>query len=55
MIMTYIGLIVTGVIPHESLEPGEPRRLINGIDYDGRICGIDSGVKVRRSSHLEGL
>ncbi|CAM9740877.1 unnamed protein product [Ascophyllum nodosum] len=45
--MTALGLVVTGTIPHESLEPGKPQRLINGIDYNGRICGIDSGVEDR--------
>lgn len=44
--MTCLGLVVTGVIPHESLEPGDPRRLLNGIDYESRICGVDSGVEV---------
>lgn len=44
--MTVLGLIVTGMIPHPGLEPGNPKRLINGIDYDGRICGVGSAVKV---------
>lgn len=44
--MTVLGFIVTGAIPNASLEPGDPRRLINGIDYDGRICGVDPEVKV---------
>lgn len=44
--MTVLGFIVTGAIPNGSLEPGDPRRLISGIDYDGRICGVDSEVKV---------
>lgn len=44
--MTLLGLIVTGVIPSEGLEPGNPRRLLNGIDYEGRICGVDTEVKV---------
>ncbi|CAM9104071.1 unnamed protein product, partial [Phaeothamnion confervicola] len=43
--MTIIGLIVTGVISNPNLEPGVPARLINGIDYQNRICGVDSGVK----------
>ncbi|CAM9299589.1 unnamed protein product, partial [Laminaria digitata] len=43
--MTLLGLIVTGAIPNDSLEPGNPRRLINGIDYDGRICGVDADVE----------
>lgn len=47
--MTLLGLIVTGLIPDESLEPGDPRRLINGIDYDGRICGVDTDVEVSYS------
>lgn len=46
VVMTYLGLIVTGVVPSETLEPGNPQRLVNGIDYDGRICGVDSDVKV---------
>lgn len=50
--MTILGLIVTGVVSHESLEPGDPRRLLNGIDYDGRICGVDSAVKVRQNISL---
>lgn len=44
--MTLLGLIVTGMIPAEGLEPGNPKRLINGIDYEGRICGVGSEVKV---------
>ena len=47
--MTLLGLIVTGAIPNESLEPGDPRRLINGIDYDGRICGVDADVEVNNA------
>lgn len=45
--MTLLGLIVTGMIPHSGLEPGNPKRLINGIDYEGRICGVGSEVKVQ--------
>lgn len=44
--MTFLGLIVMGIIPNDYLEPGNPQRLLNGIDYDGRICGVDSGVEV---------
>lgn len=46
--MTLLGLIVTGAIPNDNLEPGDPRRLINGIDYDGRICGVDAEVEVNK-------
>ena len=44
--MTFLGLIVTGIIPAEGLEPGNPKRLLNGIDYEGRICGVGTEVKV---------
>lgn len=46
--MTMLGLIVTGVIPHDGLEPGNPKRLINGIDYEGRICGVGTQVQVNQ-------
>eukprot|EP00903_Cladosiphon_okamuranus_P019573 g18001.t1 len=47
--MTLLGLVVTGMIPHEGLEPGNPKRLINGIDYEGRICGVGTEVKEREN------
>lgn len=34
--MTYLGL--------DGIKHGDPEVLINGIDYDGRICGVDDGV-----------
>jgi hypothetical protein len=43
--MTIIGLIVTGAIQDDSLQTGNPYRLTNAMDYEGSICGIDSGVK----------
>lgn len=43
--MTIIGLIVLGAIRDDHLSTGNPYRLTNAIDYDGRICGFDSGVK----------
>merc|ERR1719502_2347330 len=46
--MTILGMIVTGRIPNERLPPGEPLRLINGMDYLGGICGLDA--KTRRSN-----
>jgi len=42
--MTVLGLIVTGLITNDYLSAGDPRRLINPIDYNGRICGVGSGV-----------
>jgi len=43
--MTIIGLIVLGAIKDDALQPGNPYRLTNTIDYQGNICGISSGVK----------
>ena len=42
--MTVLGLIVTGLIENDNLTAGDPRRLINPIDYNGRICGVGTGV-----------
>lgn len=42
--MTVLGLIVTGLIKNDSLTAGDPRRLINPIDYNGQICGVGTGV-----------
>jgi len=43
--MTGVGLVVTGFVKDKNLPTGNPRRLINSIDYDGRICGYDEAVK----------
>lgn len=43
--MTVLGLIVTGLIKDKYLTEGDPRRLINAIDFNGRICGVGSGVE----------
>ncbi len=44
--MTGVGLVVTGLVNEGNtvLPTGDPRRLLNPVDYDGRICGVDSGV-----------
>eukprot|EP00596_Hydrurales_sp_CCMP1899_P007026 CAMPEP_0119035114 /NCGR_PEP_ID=MMETSP1177-20130426/2080_1 /TAXON_ID=2985 /ORGANISM="Ochromonas sp, Strain CCMP1899" /LENGTH=377 /DNA_ID=CAMNT_0006993035 /DNA_START=379 /DNA_END=1509 /DNA_ORIENTATION=+ len=42
--MTIIGLIVTGVISSPTLQKGNPYRLLNAIDYQGRICGYDGNL-----------
>ena len=42
--MTVLGLIVTGQIKNSYLTAGDPRRLINAVDYNGHICGVGSGV-----------
>mmetsp|Transcript_33694 Transcript_33694/g.42428 ORF Transcript_33694/g.42428 Transcript_33694/m.42428 type:complete len:669 (+) Transcript_33694:184-2190(+) len=43
--LTFLGFVVCGVIPSTQLDAGNPWRLINGIDYEGQICGVDSAVK----------
>lgn len=43
--MTVLGLIVTGLIKDDYLSAGDPRRLINAIDFNGRICGVGTGVE----------
>jgi hypothetical protein len=43
--MTIIGLIVLGAIKDSHLSAGDPHRLTNAIDYQGHICGYDSGFK----------
>ena len=43
--MTIIGLIVLGAIQDDHLSTGNPYRLTNPIDYAGKICGFDDGVK----------
>lgn len=35
--MTYLGV--------DGISNGNPNLLVNGIDYDGRICGVDEAVK----------
>ena len=49
--MTIIGLIVVGAIEDDRLRAGDPNRLLHAIDYDGRICGVDKGVKDRPNAY----
>lgn len=49
--MTVVGFIVTGLVKSELLAKGNPVRLTNEIDYDGRICGYDDGVKNRPNGY----
>eukprot|EP00640_Fibrocapsa_japonica_P000767 CAMPEP_0113938732 /NCGR_PEP_ID=MMETSP1339-20121228/5151_1 /TAXON_ID=94617 /ORGANISM="Fibrocapsa japonica" /LENGTH=593 /DNA_ID=CAMNT_0000941985 /DNA_START=62 /DNA_END=1843 /DNA_ORIENTATION=+ /assembly_acc=CAM_ASM_000762 len=42
--MTIVGCAVTGAIESDDLSKGNPWRLINGVDYQGQICGVDSDV-----------
>ena len=43
--MTAIGLVVTGVIKDDNLSAGKPELLLNAMDYDGKICGVDAGLE----------
>merc|ERR1719181_1620483 len=38
--MTGVGFVVTGVVEDGNLQPGNPARLINAIDFVGNICGV---------------
>lgn len=49
--MTIIGLIVVGAIHDDRLRAGNPNRLLHAIDYDGRICGLDAGVRDRPNAY----
>lgn len=51
IVLAWAGMTYLGV---DAISNGDPYVLINGIDYDGRICGVDEGVedksKVPRTS-----
>lgn len=49
--MSAVGLIVTGAVDSESLPQGNPMRLTNGIDYNGKICGLDSPVQDKSKAY----
>lgn len=49
--MSFIGLIVTGVIDSDSLQKGNPARLTNAIDLNGDICGYSPGVKSKKYAY----
>lgn len=40
--MTWIAMTYLGV---DAISNGNPELLVNGIDYEGRICGVDDAVK----------
>jgi len=51
VVMSIIGLIVTGAISNPNLSPGDPARLTNAMDYRGRTCGVTDSVKTRPSGY----
>jgi hypothetical protein len=54
--MTFVGFVVTGVIQDSHLQKGNPYRLTNPIDYNGNLCGFDSGLHSKKYAYyLPGL
>lgn len=49
--MSAVGLIVTGAVESEVLPQGNPKRLTNGMDYNGKICGLDNPVKHKSKAY----
>lgn len=43
--MTIVGFIACGVINDPRLPKGNPKKLVNPIDYQGNVCGVDSSVE----------
>lgn len=42
LLVAWLGMTYLGA---DAISNGDPHLLVNGIDYDGRICGIDDTVK----------
>lgn len=42
LVMAWVAMTYLGA---DGIANGDPDILLNGIDYDGRICGVDAGVK----------
>ncbi|CAN0483278.1 unnamed protein product, partial [Hapterophycus canaliculatus] len=38
LLFAWLGMTYLGV---DGIANGDPNLLVNGIDYDGRICGVD--------------
>lgn len=49
--MTAIGLVATGFVENSNIQQGDPRRLINAIDYKGNICGVESEVHSKKLAY----
>ena len=45
MIVLILGWLAMTYLGADGIANGDPHLLVNGIDYDGRICGIDDAVK----------
>jgi hypothetical protein len=42
--MLFIGLAANGSIKSSVFQKGDPSLLVHGVDYEGNICGITSGI-----------
>jgi len=42
--VTAVGFASLGLIKSDYIVKGDPNRLIRGVDYNGKICGIDNSV-----------
>eukprot|EP00903_Cladosiphon_okamuranus_P016544 g15262.t1 len=45
MIVLLMGWLAMTYLGADGITNGDPHLLVNGIDYDGRICGVDEAVK----------
>lgn len=45
MIVLLVGWLAMTAVGADGIANGDPHLLVNGIDYDGRICGVDEVVK----------
>lgn len=42
--MTLLGFVACGIIKDDRFQEGDPKRLINPIDYNGYVCGDHDSV-----------
>jgi hypothetical protein len=53
--MTFVGLCVLGVMQNDILKEGVPARLTNGMDYRGKICGVDDYTNTETGENIKNL
>eukprot|EP00520_Triparma_pacifica_P009555 CAMPEP_0118643798 /NCGR_PEP_ID=MMETSP0785-20121206/6584_1 /TAXON_ID=91992 /ORGANISM="Bolidomonas pacifica, Strain CCMP 1866" /LENGTH=738 /DNA_ID=CAMNT_0006535487 /DNA_START=75 /DNA_END=2291 /DNA_ORIENTATION=- len=53
--MTFVGLCVMGYMENDMLKEGVPSRLTNGMDYQGKICGVDDYNITSTSENIKDL
>lgn len=47
VVTTGIGFVSLGYIPTTYLKPGNYHRLTNALDYNGKLCGYDTGKELK--------